>query len=122
MLSVQEKPNQSKMSLKFYDPELERRLREYIAETESTNNAVLNDLLQKVFEIPSYFSDDVGENLGEVVSVMTLDYWEEVKCLREQLQSRPLTRNVSMQDVVACIQEEGIKALRRRLDGDGRPL
>ena len=111
-----------KMTLKFYSLELEKQVRELVQQRGSTNNAVLNELLQSLFNIPARFSDDAGENVEETAAMMRLFCWEDIERIQTQLQSQTLTRNVSIKDVIACIQEEGIKVLKQKLENGSSGL
>jgi len=110
------------MTLKFYSQELERQVRELVQQRGSTNNAVLNELLQSLFDIPTRFSDDAGKNVEETAAMMRLFCWEDIERIQDQLQSQTLTRNVSVKDVIACIQEEGVKVLKQKLENGSSGL
>ena len=107
---------QTKMSLKIYDPELEKALRDYVGSIEGgTIIGVLNEILEIVFSTDTAMSSDIIENLKEMRSLVGLIDWNNVGLIREHLQKSPLTRNVSIKDVTVAICHEGSKVYMEQL-------
>ncbi|MEO1396017.1 MAG: hypothetical protein AAFV90_24230 [Cyanobacteria bacterium J06634_5] len=98
-----------KMSITFYDSALELLFRQYVAKHDTSNVAFMNALVELAFDVDPAFSDDVLENMREVVAFIGLLDWNELKKIREQLQSDPLTRSATLKDVAHGMNQKGIE-------------
>ena len=83
----------AKMSINFYDPELEVKLRSYVSSISSNNNAVLNRMVELVVGLEREFSDDMLDNLSEIKDLLVEVNWDDIRQIRASLSSKPLTRN-----------------------------
>lgn len=102
------------MTITFYDPALEKKFRDYVAQTDTSNNALMNALVELVFSFPLEFSDDVVENLEEVSALTKILDWKALKGITRELQAGPLTRSVTLKDVVHGMSCEGIESHRSK--------
>ncbi|MEM6453011.1 MAG: hypothetical protein AAF703_22175 [Cyanobacteria bacterium P01_D01_bin.105] len=107
---VKERIETVKMSIKFYDSDLETEFREYVAQNDSSNNALMNKLVEVVFELEPVFSQDKLKNLEEMADLLSMIDWQTLNGIKDQLQASPLTRNVTLKDVVTGMILEGVNS------------
>lgn len=107
---VQERIETVKMSIKFYDPNLETQFREYVAQHDSSNNALMNKLVEVVFGLDAVFSEDKLKNLEEMAALLSMIDWQALNGIKDKLQASPLTRNVTLKDVVTGMILEGVNS------------
>ena len=70
----------------------------------------MNSIVELVFGLPLEFSEDIVANLEEISALIKELDWEALNQITSELQAGPLTRNVTLKDVVHGMSCKGIEA------------
>ncbi|MEO1349093.1 MAG: hypothetical protein AAFW84_09885 [Cyanobacteria bacterium J06635_15] len=102
----------SRMSIKFYDPELEQQFRQYVDLKSSTNIKVVNDIFEAVFAIQNQFDNDTLENLKEISNLIDSINWDEIREIHQDLKRDFLTQHTPISNLILAMIQKGIDAYK----------